>query len=53
MPWSESSGYRHDEVEASEDLDDFLECKDNSANEMVENLDKNPEGEIANSSLNQ
>ena len=34
MPWSESSGYRHDEVEASEDLDSFLECNDNSANEI-------------------
>ena len=42
-----------DEVEASEDLDDFLECKDNSANEILENLDTNPEGKIANSSLNQ
>ena len=34
MPWSESSGYRHDEVEASEDLDSFLEFNDNSANEI-------------------
>ena len=34
MPWSESSGYRHDEVEASEDLDSFLEYNDNSANEI-------------------
>ena len=35
MPWSESSGYRHDEVEASEDLDSFLECRDNSASEIL------------------
>ena len=34
MSWSESSGYRHDEVEASEDLDSFLEFNDNSANEI-------------------
>ena len=44
MPWSESSGYRHDEVEASKDLDSFLECKDNSANEIrSDNLEKDTE----------
>ena len=34
MPWSESSAYLHDEAEASEDLDNFIECKDNSVNEI-------------------
>ena len=54
MPWSESSGYRqNDEVEASDDLDGFDECRENSVNEILENVDKNPEGKIANSSLNQ
>ena len=44
MPWSESSGYRHDEVEASEDLDSFLEFNDNSANEIRnDNLEKDTE----------
>ena len=43
----------NDEVEASDDLDGFDECRENSVNEILENVDKNPEGKIANSSLNQ
>lgn len=44
MPWSESSGYRQDEVEASEDLDSFLICRDSSANEILkDNHEKDTE----------